>query len=137
MNEETKKPLPKITSVSKPFYKAAKEHKLLIQRCKDCRKIISYPKGLCSYCLSSNLEWSESRGKGKVYSYTVVTGGVPPWFEPDLPFVLAIIDLEEGARMLSWVVECNPEEVRCDMNVEVTFKDLTDEIALPIFRPVR
>ena len=134
MNEEIKKPLPKITPVSKPFYKAAREHKLLIQRCKDCQKIISYPKILCPYCMSSNTEWAESCGKGKIYSYTVVESGVPPWFESDLPFVLAIIDLKEGARLLSWVVDCNPKEVNCDMHVEVTFKDLTDEIALPMFR---
>jgi len=134
MSEGVKKPLPKITPVSMPFYKAAKEHRLLIQQCKDCQKIISYPKFICPYCMSSNLEWIESCGKGKVYSYTVVMGGVPPWFEEDLPFILAIIDLEEGARLLSWIVGCDPKDVGCDMNVEVAFKDLTDEIALPVFQ---
>ncbi|MBW1855856.1 MAG: Zn-ribbon domain-containing OB-fold protein [Deltaproteobacteria bacterium] len=134
---EWKQPLPELTTVSKPFYKAAGEHRLLIQRCKDCGENIFYPKILCPNCLSSNLEWFESSGKGKVYSYTVVERGAPEAFQGAAPYVLAVIDLEEGVRMLSWVLDCKLEDVKCDMDVEVTFKKLTEDIALPMFRPVK
>lgn len=137
MSQEFKKPLPRITPLSKQFYKGAREHKLKVQRCKDCDKVIFYPKHLCPNCLSSNLEWVESRGKGKIYSYTVCMSGVPPWFEADLPYILAIVELEEKVRMLTRIVDCKPEGVKCDLDVEVTFQDLTDDIALPMFRPVK
>ncbi len=133
---EWKNPLPEITDVSRPFYQAARKHKLMIQHCKDCGKNISYPKSLCPYCLSSNLDWFESTGKGKVYSYTIVEAGAPEAFQDAVPYVLAVIDLEEEVRMLSWVVDCKLEDVKCDMDVEVQFRDLTDDIALPMFRPV-
>jgi len=134
---EWKNPLPEITTVSKPFYKAAREHKLLIQRCTDCQKNIFYPKSLCPHCLSSNLEWFESSGKGKAYSFTVVEGGAPEAFQDAVPYVLGVIDLEEGVRMLSWIVDCDPKEVKCDMDVEVTFRDLNEDIALPMFRLIK
>ena len=108
-----------------------------MQDCKDCGENIFYPKSLCPYCLSSNLEWFESSGKGKVYSYTVVERGAPEAFQGAVPYVLAVIDLEEGVRMLSWVLDCELEDVKCDMDVEVTFKDLTEDVALPMFRPVK
>ena len=132
-----KHPLPLITPVSKPFYKAAREHKLLIQRCQDCNRNIFYPKSVCPYCLSSNLEWFESSGKGKVYSHTTSMSSIPEAFQGAEPYTIVVVDLEEGVRMLSWIVDCEPEDVRCDMAVEVTFKDLTDDIALPMFKPVK
>ena len=138
MKEDTyKNPLPEITPVSKPFFRAAKEHKLLIQRCKDCGKNIFYPKSLCPHCLSSNLEWFESKGKGRVYSYTIVEAGAPEAFQAAVPYVLCVVDLEEGVRMLSWIVDCNYEDVKCDMDVVVTYRDLTEDIALPMFRPAK
>ena len=70
MSEYTK-PLPQITPLSKPFYDAARKHKLIIQRCKDCSQYVFYPKHFCPYCLSDKLDWVESSGKGKIYSFTV------------------------------------------------------------------
>ena len=133
---EYKNPLPEITPVSKPFYQAAREHKLMIQRCSDCKKNIFYPKMICPFCLSTNLEWFESRGKGKLYSFTVVDLGAPEAFQEALPYVIGVIDLEEGVRMLSWLVDCKHDDVKCDMDVEVTFKDLDEDTALPMFKPV-
>jgi uncharacterized OB-fold protein len=126
-----------MTPVSKPFYKGAREHKLLVQRCKDCKENIFYPKSVCPHCLSSDLEWFESSGKGKVYTYTIVEAAAPEAFQEAIPYVIGVIDLVEGVRMLSWIVDCPKEEVKCDMDVEVSFKDLNDEIALPVFRPSR
>ncbi len=131
-----KKPLPQSTPWSKPFWEGCKKHELLIQKCQDCQKYIFYPKMFCPDCLSSNLKWVKSSGKGKVYSYMVVYSYQPTEFDEDLPYVVAIIELEEGVRLMSDVIGCPPETVNCDMKVGVVFDDVTEEVTLPKFKPV-
>jgi uncharacterized OB-fold protein len=133
---EYKKPIPKPTPWSKPFWDGCKKHELLIQRCKDCQKPNFYPKLFCPHCLSHNLEWIKASGQGKIYSYTVVYSYAPTQFSGDTPYVVAIIDLEEGVRMMSNIVQCPPEKVKCNMKVQVAFDDLTKELTLPRFKPV-
>ena len=133
---EYKKPLPVLNESSKEFWKAAKAHKLIIQQCKACGKNVSYPKTLCPHCLSSDLGWTEVSGKGKLYSYSVCISNVAPGFEDDVPYIVAVVDLEEGVRMLTHIKDCKPEDVRCDMPVEVVFEDVTEEISLPKFKPI-
>lgn len=132
-----KKPLPQITPWSKPFWDGCKKEELLIQKCQDCQKVIFYPKIFCPDCLSSNLEWIKASGKGKIYSYMAVYSYQPTEFEEDLPYVVAIIDLEEGVRMMSNIIGCNPEDVHCDMNIEVTFDHVTEDFCLPKFKPIK
>jgi enoyl-CoA hydratase/carnithine racemase/uncharacterized OB-fold protein len=131
-----KKPLPAVQPWTEEFWKATKQHKLLIQECSDCREKIFYPRKYCPECWSSNLGWSEASGKAKVFSHTVTMDMVEPKFMGDLPYVLAMVDLEEGVRMMTRIVDCDPEDVHIDMDVEVVFEDITDEFALPMFRPV-
>ena len=130
------KPLPKPTPWSRPFWVACKERKLLVQKCEDCQKYIFYPKLFCPFCLSERLHWVESSGKGKIYSFTVVYSYQPTEFEDDVPYVIAVIELEEGVRMMSNIVECKPDDIRCDMEVEVIFEQVTDDVTFPRFRPV-
>ena len=78
----------------------------------------------------------ESSGKGKIYSFTVVYSYQPTEFEDDVPYVIAVIELEEGVRMMSNIVECKPDDIRCDMEVEVIFEQVTDDVTFPRFRPV-
>jgi hypothetical protein len=130
-----KKPLPVLQPWSKAFWEAAKQHKLTIQACNDCGLKIFYPRKYCPNCWSSNLGWSEASGKGKVFSYSITLAGVEERFSEDLPYVLALVDLEEDIRMMTNIVDCKPEEVFIGMNVEVTFRDITDEFSLPMFRP--
>jgi len=130
------KPLPQITPYSKPFWDGAKRHEFLIQKCKDCDKFVFYPKLVCPFCLSENLEWIKASGRGKVYSYMVVYSYQPRPFAEDVPYVVAIIELDEGVKMMSNVVECDPETVRCDMDVEVIFDDVTPDMTLTKFKPV-
>ncbi len=134
--KEYKKPLPVVQPWSEAFWKAAKQHKLVIQECKECKAKIFYPRKYCPECWSADLRWAEASGKGKVYSFSVMMDQVEPKFVDDLPYVLALVDLEEGIRMMTRIVECNPEEVKMDMDVEVVFNDITEEFSLPYFRPV-
>ncbi|HDP23943.1 MAG TPA: Zn-ribbon domain-containing OB-fold protein [Deltaproteobacteria bacterium] len=132
------KPVPVVNPWARPFWEGTKQGKLLYQKCKDCGTNVFYPRIACISCFSDNLEWVESSGKGTVYTYTVVKSNSPTAFLPDLPYVIAIVKLEEdGVQMLSNIVGCDPDEVRCDMPVEVTFEKLNDEFVLPKFKPFR
>ena len=130
------KPVPIVNPWVKPFWDAARKEKLIIQKCQDCNNHIFYPRIACPHCFSDKVEWVEASGKGTVYSYTVVTNNAPSAFIADMPFVIAIVKLEEGVQMLSNIIKCNPDDVVCDMPVEVTFEKLYNEFTLPKFRPV-
>lgn len=136
---EYKKPLPEIDGWwHKEFYEGCKRHELLIQQCGDCNKINIYsPRMLCPYCMSTNLKWKKSNGRGKVYSFTTVMAYPPKVFENDLPYTIGIITLDEGPRIRSNIVGCQPDQIKCDMDVEVVFDDITDKFTLPKFRPVK
>jgi uncharacterized OB-fold protein len=134
--KEYKKPLPQPTPWSKPFWDGCKKHELLIQKCQDCQKAIFYPKMFCPQCLSSNLQWIKASGRGKIYSYMAVYSYQPTEFEGNVPYVVAIIDLEEGVRLMSNIIGCPPEKVKCDMKVKVVFDDVTESITLPKFQPI-
>ncbi len=131
------KPVPVVNPWARPFWEAALNEKLIIQQCKDCEKYVFYPRIACPHCFSDNMEWIEASGKGTVYSYTVVENNAPSAFKNDMPYVVAVVQLEEGVRMLSNIVECEPQEVTCDMPVQVTFEKLNDEFTLPKFRPLK
>lgn len=133
---EYKKPLPEPKPWTKEFWQAAKRHELLIQQCQNCKKNIFFPKVCCPNCLSTDLDWIKASGRGKVYSFSVLYANPPLAFKDDLPYVVAIVELEEGVRMYSNIVGCAAEEVECDMPVEVTFDDVTEEFSLPKFKPV-
>ncbi len=134
---EYRKPLPVIQPYSQGFWDGAKQHKLMVQHCNDCGANIFYPRRDCPECWSQNLGWIEASGRATVYTYSVTLEGVEEMFREDLPIILAWIDLPEGIRMHTNLVECDPEEVEIGMEVEVVFRDVTDEITLPYFRPVR
>jgi len=130
------RPIPKPTNITKPFWEAAKQGKLVIQHCKDCGAYTWYPRPVCMKCMSRNLEWKEVSGKGWVYSYTI-TYRAPPGFENLVPYVVASIALDEGVLLLSNIVNCKPEDVKTGMRVKVKFEKLSDEINLPVFEPSR
>jgi uncharacterized OB-fold protein len=134
--EAKPKPVPIVNPWARPFWEAARERRLLIQHCRDCHKHVFYPRVACPHCFSGNLEWVQASGRGTVYSYTVVYANAPSAFIADIPYVVAVIQLAEGVRMLSNIVECDLDALRCDMPVEVTFERLNDEFTLPKFRPV-
>lgn len=135
--KEYQKPLPIVQPWSEEFWKGTKQHKFLIQHCNDCHKNIFYPRKFCPYCWSANLGWIESKGKGKLYSYTITLAGVEQRFAEDLPYVLALVDLDEGIRVMSRMVDCKHDELKCDMEVEVVYEDVTDEFTLFFFKPAR
>ncbi len=132
----TEKPIPPVDPWTKPYWDAAREHKLLLQFCPRCSKHIFYPRRYCPDCNSDQLEWVESAGVGKVYAFTVVRNNAPSAFIGDIPYVVAVVRLDEGVQMMTNIVDCDLDLVQSGMPVEVVFEKLTDEITLPKFRPV-
>jgi uncharacterized OB-fold protein len=136
MTDETpSRPLPRPTGISAPFWRGAAEGRLLLQRCRRCGSFIYYPRPFCPTCLGGELEWREASGKGQVYTYTVVRRAATPAFADKVPYVLAIVELEEGPRLVTNIVGCRPEEVRVGMPVKATFERYSDEVGLVFFRP--
>jgi len=129
------KPIPRPYQDSQAYWDAAKEKRLLLQHCRDCGKPQFYPRGVCSHCLGSALDWVEASGRGKVHTFTVCHRAPHPGFAADLPFVIAVIELDEGVRMMSNIVGCDPKTVRIDMPVKVVFEAATPEITMPKFEP--
>jgi uncharacterized protein len=127
------KPLPKPTPTSRPFWDAARRHELTIQRCGACKSYVYYPRDRCPRCFADQLEWQRVSGRGRVYSYTIVRRASARSFG-DGPYVLAIVELEEGPRMTSNIV-APPEKIRVDMPVEVFFDDVTPDRTLVKFKP--
>jgi uncharacterized OB-fold protein len=133
--DKPKKPVPIVNPWARPFWQAARQGRLIIQQCKDCKKFIFYPRIACIHCGSDKIEWVEASGKGTIYSYTVVETNAPSAFTKDVPYVIAIVRLEEGVQMLTNIIGCDPYQVKCDMPVQVTFEKLDDEFTLPKFKP--
>ena len=138
MVAEYKKPLPRALhpELTKPFWEAAKRRELIIPRCKSCGELFWYPRELCPNCAAMNIEWQRVTGKGRVYTFTVVRQPQDAEFNEDVPYIYAIIQMDEGIRMISNVVGCPVEDVKIDMPVEVTFDDVTPEWTLPKFKPI-
>lgn len=136
---DVRKPLPGITSEAKPFWDAAAQQKLMIQRCKDCNAWVWTPRPSCNECGSERVEWTPMSGKGEIYSFTVIRQVVgraaSKSFEPDIPYVIAWVDLDEGPRLISNVVSCPVEAVKLGMKVTVQFEKASEKIWLPKFKP--
>jgi uncharacterized OB-fold protein len=126
-------PLPRPTRLSKPFWDACREERLLVQRCQDCQTYVFIPQPCCGNCLGENLEWVESSGRGTLYSFTTVHRPQQPSFE--VPYTVVIVELEEGYHMLSNLVGVEPDDVAIGTPLEVVFEKRNDEITLPLFRP--
>jgi len=133
MSEYTK-PLPTITDENRGFWEGCKVGKLRMQKCDDCGHI-RYPiSNVCPKCLSYNFKWSDLSGRGEVFSYVVFHQLYNKAFEKDIPYNVAMVQLEEGPRMFSNVVGVANDVVKVGDKLEVTFDSVTPEISIPKFK---
>jgi len=129
---------PPIGAESGPFWEATRQGTLLVQWCTACDRGIFYPRSFCPGCAGSALEWRTASGNATVYAVMVehnpaATGTI---FSDGQPYTVALVDLQEGVRMLTNVVGCPPDEVHPGMDVTVTWEPLSDGRQLPLFTPV-
>jgi uncharacterized OB-fold protein len=130
------KPLPKPTALSLPFWQAARQQQIKVQRCNKCGHTQHPPRPLCGECWSDDLAWITCKGRGKVFSYTICRWPTIAAFKDDAPYVIAIVELVEGVRLTTNIVDCPMDSVAIDMEVEAVFEKATDEITLIKFKPV-
>ncbi len=130
------KPLPRPTPDSAPFWEGCRRHELLIQHCNKCDRFWFPPGNRCAHCWSDSWEWKPVSGRGHVYTFTVIHRAYHAGFMEDLPYNVAVVELAEGPRLISNVVDCDSGSLRVGMPVEVVFEDVTPEATLPKFRPV-
>ena len=128
-------PAPEINPETKPFWDATLEGRFLLRHCTRCEGNHFYPRTICPFCGSFDTEWLESTGKGVVYTYAVTRKGLGVFAEAG-PYVLAMVELDEGPRFLTNIVECDPETVRIGDRVEVVFQRTEADAALYRFRPL-
>jgi uncharacterized OB-fold protein len=133
------KPLPVKQPESEHYWKQAGDEKLVIQKCSDCREAQFYPRVLCVHCGGRSLEWIESNGRATLFTFAIVHVPPVPGFTGDVPYVTAIVELEEGVKMPSQIIgiEPDPDQIRIGMSLQVVFDQVTDEIALPKFEPIK
>ena len=127
--------LPTPEPETQPFWDAARDGKLLIKRCGACTKPHFYPRPFCPFCWSADVEWEEASGGATLYTWSVVHRNDLPPFPERVPYVAAVVDLDEGPRMMTNVVECDHDALKIGMPLQVTFERRTDDVTVPVFRP--
>lgn len=130
------KPLPVQDLDSAPYWQAAREGRLDIPHCNSCGQYHFYPRAVCPHCHSDDLAFRTVSGRGTVHTYTVARRPAGPAFADDVPYVVAVIELEEGPRMMSRIEADTPEAVRIGAPVEVTFVAAGEDVTIPYFRLV-
>ena len=132
------KPIPKSDPVTAPFWESLRKEKVEVQRCEDCETYVFYPRALCPHCSSRRLKWTPVSGRGQVYTFTIVQKG-PGAFQADGPYVVALVELDEGCRLMTNLIEVEPDpaKVKIGMPVEIVYDPVTDAVTLPKFRPAQ
>ena len=137
MPEEYSKPLPVPQPESEHYWQQAAAGKLVIQKCQECGEAQFYPRVLCAHCGGQSLEWLECSGRANLFTFAIVHVPPHPGFAGEVPYITAIVELEEGVKMPSQVIgiEPDPAEIHIGMPLQVVFEKATDEISLPVFQP--
>jgi uncharacterized OB-fold protein len=133
-NSAPARPRPDARGAGAPYWRAGLEGRLKLPRCAGCGELHGYPRVRCPHCGGTELEWIDASGKGTIHTYTVVRQSGDPYFRAKVPYVLAMIDLAEGVRVMSNVIGCDVAQVRCGDPVQACFEDLGEGVSVPLFR---
>ena len=128
------KPLPVINPANRRYWEGARAHQLLLPRCDECGATWFPPAPHCPRCLSTAITWASASGRGTLWSWTVFHNVYFGGFRDEVPYVTALVALDEGPLMATTIVGADPGELACDLPVEVVFDDVTEDVTLPKFR---
>jgi uncharacterized OB-fold protein len=136
MTTEMQRPAPYPSPETQPFWDGCKRHELTLPYCTKCSEFFFYPRQFCPKCFSWDIEWRKCSGKGTLHTFAIQFRMQMPGFTP--PYVTAMVQLDEGPRMMTNLVGVDPmpENIKCGIPVEVVWEQLNDEITLPLFKPV-
>jgi len=135
--KDYKKPLPHLDEENRWFFEACARHQLVLQKCSSCGTVRFYPRALCPSCTSSKTDYVRASGRGRVYTFTVTYQNQAPGFRDELPYVMAYVELDEGPRILTNIINTPPGEVKIDLPVEVVFEDIDENLAIPKFQRIQ
>jgi len=127
--------LPSPDDESQPFWDAARTGQFLIKRCADCGAAHFYPRPFCPRCWSTRVSWEAASGRAALYTWSVVHHNDLPPFRERLPYVAAVVDLAEGPRVMTTVVDCDAADLAIGMDLQVAYRELDEEITIPVFVP--
>jgi uncharacterized protein len=127
--------IPAVTDLTKPYWESARAGRLVTQRCRSCGRIWHPPLPACPHCHSTDIGWREVCGSGTVYTYTVVRHATHAALADRIPYVVAIVELAEGPRLVTGITGCAPDDVRVGMAVRACFREVADGVTLPYFEP--
>ncbi len=128
--------LPVVTRETEPFWTGCKNGQLKLPRCRACGRFHYYPRLRCPFCQGNDLEWLTCTGRGKVHTFTIVRQNANPWFKRVVPYVVAIVELDDaGIQMMTDLVKCPLEKARIGLPVKVVFEPISPDISLPRFEP--
>ena len=127
--------VPAETPETTPYWEGARAGELRLQHCRDCGKCWHPPSPLCPACRSRNCEWRASRGRGTLHSLTLVEHAAHPAFESRLPYLVALVALDEGPLVISNLRSCEPAEARIGMRLRAVFEEIAPGVVLPQFAP--
>ena len=130
------RPLPTPTPTSAPFWNGLKEGVVKLQKCNQCGVWVFYPRSRCSSCLSDSLEWREVSGNGTLYTYTIARQPTSPHFADEVPQRLAVVELEEGVRLTTTLVNVAEADIRVGMRLRPYFDVVADDVTLLRNQPV-
>jgi uncharacterized OB-fold protein len=133
MADTALRPEPRPTAETAAYWHAAREERLTVQRCHDCGRHQFYPRAFCTACLSEHLEWVDAAGTGSIYTFTICRVPAHPSMTDKVPYAVAVIELDEGIRMLTNIVDCPIERIRVGARVELRFERISADTVLPQF----
>jgi uncharacterized OB-fold protein len=128
------RPAPVADHDSAPYWQGLHDGTLLVQRCSECNEVQLYPRDRCLACRGP-VVWEEASGRGSIYSFTVIRQNYARPFRDWIPYVVALVDLEEGPRVMSNLIDCDPDAVQVGMPVEVRFEAVSDNAGIALFTP--
>ena len=136
MSTAPPRPVPEVTPALAPYFAAARDRRLVVQRCVDCGALRFPPREICTRCLGRDVAWQEVSGRGEVFSYNVMHQVYHPAFASAVPYAVVVVKLEEGPKIITNVVDCPVDRIEVGMPVEVVFEEFDEGLALPKFQRV-
>jgi len=130
------KPLPTITPLNQPYWEGLRRHQLRMQRCDRCGKIWYPPSPLCPQCWSREFTWTALSGRGRVTSWVVFHQSYFKGFDGEIPYNVAEVELDEGPRLMTNIVNVSNEEIKAGIPVEIIYDDVAEELTLAKFQPL-
>ena len=130
------RPLPQATDITAPYWQAAQQERLVLQHCRQCQNWQFFPRSFCCHCGSEAVVWKASTGQGKIYTFTINRRATHAFFKERLPYAVAMVELDEGPRMMANIIDSDLKRLVIGARVQVCFERASEEITLPQFRLV-